>query len=91
MEQKTAEQVVKNLRKWFVDKYGDAPDLALYPAEHEQLPEGSWSIAAEGWYGEDGELWAYCIPFGQDTPVTLIFPGVYMEPIAGWCLGLYDR
>lgn len=49
----------------------------LYSADHEGLSKGSWSIAWEGDYE-----W----PMRFQTKV----PGVFVEPIAGWCLGLYD-
>lgn len=58
-------------------KFGtDEP--TLYSAEHEELSPGSWSIAWEG--GVD--YWT--MEF-----VTTV-PGVFVEPIAGWCLGVYD-
>lgn len=49
----------------------------LYNADHEGLSKGSWSIAWEG-----ADEWTY----GFRTQV----PGVFVEPIASWCLGVYD-
>jgi len=50
----------------------------LYDADHEGLSKGSFSIAWEG-----GDDWT----FRFESKV----PGVFVEPIAGWCLGVYDE
>jgi len=49
----------------------------LYDADHEGLSKGSWSIAWEA---------------GNDWPMYFrtAVPGVLAEPIASWCLGVYD-
>ncbi|WJN62850.1 hypothetical protein [Streptomyces phage phiScoe2] len=71
-----AEQVLATLREIFPL---DADYFALYDADHEGLPEGSWSIALEGWE------WTYEVSEHAEK-----FPeGVFLEPIASWCLGIY--
>ncbi|WJN62693.1 hypothetical protein [Streptomyces phage phiScoe10] len=77
---KTADAVLAAIREMFPD---DA-EFTLYDADHEGLSEGSWSIACEGL-----EDWPHAVTdriyFHPDE-----FPeGVYLEPIAGWCLGVY--
>lgn len=97
MNRKTAEKVMAGLKTYFERVYGEgqAPDMALYPAEHEGLSKGSWSIASEGW-SDHGKYWTDCLPtlpYPEEdgpTPKYLRFEGVMLEPIAHWCLGLYD-
>lgn len=90
MKQETAEQVRKALTEYFEDKYGDAPDFGLHDHEHEELEEGAWSINAEGWYDEHGELWAYCLPEPEALKPFGFPEGVWLEPIYGWLVGVYD-
>ncbi|WJN63007.1 hypothetical protein [Streptomyces phage phiScoe25] len=75
-----AEQVVELLKVWFPL---EADYFTLYPAEHEGLPEGSWSIANEaGWE------WTYEV--GDKAYQNPEVPeGVFLEPIASWNLGVY--
>lgn len=63
-------------------------DFKLYPAEHEELPEGSWSIAAEGFYPE-GDFWTYYVM--RHLPHQSRFPTIFIEPLYDWCLGLYPK
>lgn len=72
MNRKTAEKVLAEVKAAF-----GTDEPKLYDADHEELSEGSWSIA---W--ECGDDWTY----GFRTSVA----GVFVEPIAGWCLGVYD-
>lgn len=72
MNRKTAEKVLAEVKEQF-----GTDEPKLYDADHEELSEGSWSIA---W--ECGEEWTY----GFESSV----PGVFVEPIASWCLGVYD-
>lgn len=91
MNKQTADQVKAALVRYFTEKYnGDVPDFFMADHNHEELPEGSWSIAAEGWYADE-EMWAYCVPLGADAPEYLKVPGVYIERLYGWCLALYDN
>lgn len=72
MNKSTALKVLAEVKAQF-----GTDEPALYDADHEELSEGSWSIA---W--EDGSDW----PMYFRTAV----PGVFVEPIASWCLGVYD-
>jgi hypothetical protein len=72
VNRKTAEKVLAEVKEQF-----GTDEPKLYDADHEELSEGSWSIAWEG-----GEEWTYYFR----TSV----PGVFVEPIASWCLGVYD-
>jgi hypothetical protein len=75
-------------------------EFTLYPAEHEGLPRGSWSIAAEGWYGE--QEWPRTVAESASYERNLLadmggvsicpptFPrGVFLEPMTSWSLGIY--
>lgn len=57
----------------------DGPTLR--PAEHEEQPEGCWSIAWEG----GPEDWTY----RASLLLAGKYPGVLLEPMYSWCLGLY--
>jgi hypothetical protein len=72
MNRSTAEKVLEEVREQF-----DTDEPMLYDADHEELSEGSWSIAWEA---------------GNDWPhfFRCTVPGVFVEPIASWCLGVYD-
>lgn len=64
------------------ETYGtDEP--ALYPAEHEDLRPGNWSIA-----------WECCddwtIRYSEIHNEAPLIPGIFVEPMAGWCLVLVD-
>ncbi|AKY03749.1 hypothetical protein AVT26_gp67 [Streptomyces phage Lannister] len=76
----TAEQVLAKLKELYPL---DAAWFALYDADHEGLPEGSWSIALEGWD------WTYEVAERQFTHPEDFPEGVFLEPIASWCLGIY--
>lgn len=91
MERETAEQVKKALMKYFEAEYGDAPDFGLHDHNHEELEEGSWSLNAEGWYDNDGNLWAYCLPTEDELQPFGMPEGVWLEPLYGWLLGVYDK
>ena len=55
------------------------PKPNLRDSDHEELPDGSWSI---DW--EDGpEEWCYAMPASK-------IPGVFVEPIMSFILGVYD-
>ena len=72
MNRKTAELVLAEVKAKF-----NTEEPELFDADHEELPEGSWSIA---W--EPGFEWAY----GYRTEV----PGVFCEPILHCILGVHD-
>lgn len=72
MNRRVAEIVLAEVKAKF-----DTDEPKLYDADHEELSEGSWSIA---W--ECGDDWT--LRFQSKVP------GVFVEPIAGWCLGVYD-
>jgi hypothetical protein len=72
MKRELAEKVLAEVKERF-----GTDEPKLYDADHEELSEGSWSIAWEG-----ADEWTY----GYRTDV----PGVFVEPIASWCLGVYD-
>lgn len=80
MNRKTAEKVLAEVKEQFKDDiYDDYNGPHLYDEDHEGLSEGSWSIA---WEGSGWDCWP---AFFKCT-----VPGVFTEPIASWCLGVYD-
>jgi hypothetical protein len=78
-----AEQVVQAIKEnwpmYVVDFSGDGP--TLYPHDHEELPEGCWSIAWEG--GPEDWSWR--------ASMEVRVSGVFLEPIASWCLGVFPK
>ena len=78
-----AEAVVEAIKENWPESEGwsyvDGP--TLYPHDHEELPEGCWSIAWEG----APEDWSW----RASSEVRV--PGVFLEPIASWCLGLFPK
>jgi hypothetical protein len=75
-----AEQVLQVVREHigFSDPV-EGPQL--YPAEHEEMPDGCWSIAYEGWTGDT--------PWTYDVPAEKLPAGVYVEAMYHWCLGVF--
>lgn len=82
MNKATAEKVLEDIRKTY-----NTTEPALYPAEHEGLEDGQWSIAWEG-SGFDETSWTsdYSDRFNE-TPVV---ENVFVEPMNHWCLVLTD-
>lgn len=74
MNRKTAEKVLAEVKATF-----GTDEPALYDHNHEELSEGSWSIA---WEGSGMDCW----PLEFESKV----PGVFTEAIASWCLGVFD-
>jgi hypothetical protein len=80
----TANKVVAQLKAHFKEKFDYTPDLTLYPASHEGMSKGSWSIAGEGiWVPEEKDWTVY-------ASEVVDVAGVFAEPRTGWSLGLYD-
>lgn len=79
MNRNKAEKVLAEVRAAFpayIDAGVDGPNLR--DSDHEELSEGSWSI---DW--EDGP-YEWCYEF------TSKVPGVFVEPIMSFVLGVYD-
>ena len=78
-----AEQVLEAIKAKWPESAGwshiDGPTLR--DADHEEQREGCWSIAWEG----GPEDWVS--QASQDIDV----PGVFLEPMYSWCLGLYPE
>jgi hypothetical protein len=79
-----AEAVLKAIKeRWPETQYSHIDGPTLRDADHEEQPEGCWSIAWEGapedWVDHASGLW------GDPIKVS----GVFLEPMASWCLGLY--
>jgi hypothetical protein len=77
-----AEAVLLAIKERYPESlYCDPP--TLYPHDHEDMPEGCWSIAWEGapedWVDHVSGMW--------DDGIKV--PGVFLEPMTSWCLGLY--
>lgn len=76
-----AEAVLEAVKNRWPESEGwshvDGPHL--HDADHEEQPEGCWSISWEG-APEDWTWYAW-----QDIKV----PGVHLEAMYSWCLGLY--
>lgn len=79
MNKATAEKVLEDIRKTY-----STTEPALYPAEHEGLEHGQWSIAWEG----SGFDWTYHYSdrFNSDPAVK----NVFVEPLNHWGLVLSD-
>lgn len=73
MNKATATKVLREVQARF------GADAALYGADHEELPKGSFSIALEG----------ATVDFWPGRFVTAV-PGVFVEPINSCIIGLYD-
>lgn len=77
MNRKTAEKVVAEIKAQFAgEDFTYGPNLR--DSDHEELPEGSWSI---DW--EDGP-YEWCYEFSSKVP------GVFTEPIYSFVLGVFD-
>lgn len=73
-----AEEARIVVRVWFDD---NEPGTT-YPVLHEPGHEGAmWVLSLEG-------IGDWAVRIGQDESVTWP-PGVFAEPVADWCLGLY--
>ena len=90
MNREKAEQVKAGLTKYFEDVYGTTPDFFMADHNHEEIREGAWSIAWEGWSDMYGYEWTYCLPGREDYASCGMPEGVLLEPIYSWCLGVYD-
>lgn len=86
MERAKAELVVDALTKHFQEKFHETPEFFLADHNHEELSEGSWSIAWEGWMGQNP--WTYEVTLYG--PVPNVPKDVFLEPINSWCLGVFE-
>jgi hypothetical protein len=86
MERAKAELVVDALTKHFQEKFHETPEFFLADHNHEELSEGSWSIAWEGWMGQNP--WTYEVTLYG--PVPNVPEDVFLEPINSWCLGVFE-
>lgn len=77
MNRKKAEKVLAEVKAKFPAYADTTPNLR--EADHEELPEGSFSI---DW--EDGP-YEWCYSFTSEVP------GVFTEPIMSFILGVYDN
>lgn len=79
VSRETAEDVLEWVKGHWPGSEGwsqiDGP--VLYAHDHEELPDGCWSIAWEG----GPEDWVYKVQHGRKD--------VFVEAIASWCLGIY--
>ncbi|QDP44271.1 hypothetical protein KGG70_gp13 [Streptomyces phage Celia] len=83
MKRETAEQVLAKIEEMHPLDKGN---FFLADHDHEGLSEGSWSIALEG----AGE-WPMAVADRQFEEPDWLPEGVFVEPIASWCLGVYDQ
>lgn len=78
-----AEQVLRAIKDRWPETEGwshvDGPTLR--DADHEEQPDGCWSIAWEG----APEDWAMKASYEFRNLV----PGVFLEPMYSWCLGVF--
>lgn len=86
MNRAKAELVVEALTNHFKTKFNETPEFFLADHNHEELTPGAWSIAYEGWWGENP--WTYEVT--MYGPIEGLPEGVFLEPVASWCLGVYD-
>lgn len=80
MNKNKAMKVLVEVKEKFAAEIGPGAVPMLFPAEHEGLSRGSWSIA---WEGSGIDFW----PGSFETSV----PGVFVEPINVCTIGLYDE
>lgn len=89
---KQAEKVLSAVKKMFPR---DADLFTLYSHEHEELPKGSWSIAAEGVYEPVLDCWpSRVLELKYQLSIEerkRVFADVFLEPVASWCLGIHPR
>lgn len=79
-----AEKVLEAIKAWMSTFDPDgAKELKLRDYTHEEQSKGSWSIAAElGWEWPMSLCEAVAVK-------TVKLPGVFVEPMTMWCLGVY--
>ena len=85
-----AEKVLAAVKEMYPDS---AEVFTLYDADHEEMPPGCWSIAAEGVYSTDE--WPFEVieraflerKYGRPNR----FGNVFLEPLTHWCLGIYPN
>lgn len=85
-----AEGVFAVVRRYFADQgFADVPDgeWIFRDHEHEELPPGSWSLACEGNLPPD---WAVEVSDDAEVRAEMRHRGVFLEPILGCILGIYD-
>lgn len=90
MNREKAEQVKAGLTKYFEEVYETTPDFFMADYNHEEIREGAWSIAWEGWSDMYGESWVQVLPRRSQYDIYGIPDDVLLEPIYSWCLGVYD-
>ncbi|WLW38617.1 hypothetical protein [Streptomyces phage Verabelle] len=80
MNRETAELVKAKIEELYPL---DAGYFFLADHNHEGLSEGAWSLALEG----AGE-WVFEVSEKAGREPEWL-PGVFLEPVTSWCLGIY--
>lgn len=85
---KKANEVLAAVKALFPEQ---EDEFTLYPAEHEEMPKGAWSISAEGVW-DINDCWPVAVlevaHSVRNVPGHL-FNQVFLEPLASWSLGIY--
>lgn len=88
MNRKRAEFIRDTIVGWFAEQGEIVPhsEWGLFDHHHEELSEGAWSLACEGYLDPEWAIQAaasaeLCARVGRD---------IFLEPIAGCILGIYD-
>lgn len=90
MNESRAKRVVAVVERYFADEgFADVPDSEWIFRDHthEELPPGSWSLACEGYLPPD---WAVEVSGDPEVRAEMQRLGVFLEPILGCILGIYD-
>ncbi|QMP84614.1 hypothetical protein KGG93_gp72 [Streptomyces phage Endor2] len=80
MKREQAEQVLAKIEELYPLDKGY---FFLADHNHEGLSEGAWSLALEG----AGE-WVFEVSEKAGREPEWL-PGVFLEPVTSWCLGIY--
>lgn len=88
MHKKTATKIWVIIAGWFYEQGTWTPPEAwgLYDHTHEDLSEGAWSLACEGYLDPE---WAV-IAAGSEELRKRLGRNILLEPIYGCVLGIYD-
>ena len=88
MDKTTATKIWVIIAGWFYEQGTWTPPEAwgLYDHTHEQLSEGAWSLASEGYLDPE---WAIIAAQSEELR-NRIGRNILLEPIYGCVLGIYD-
>lgn len=86
MNREKAELVVEALKNQFIEDFNVTPSFFLTDHKHDNLPEGAWTVAYEGWPGRSP--WPYEVTLQSGAPG--IPSDVFLEPLNHYSVGIFD-